>query len=91
MENIVVLRNRGALVVEDGLSGVSRPETHFPELDRELTGARRDAERTRAEAHLLDQRVRAREQVLADVFNSASWQLTKPLRTAKHSVALLLG
>lgn len=25
--------------------------------------------------------------VLADVFNSASWRLTKPLRTAKHAVA----
>jgi hypothetical protein len=62
---------------------VSRPQTQITELDRELPDARRDAERARAEAHVLEQRVRTGEQVLADVFNSASWRLTKLLRTAK--------
>ena len=55
------------------------------ELERELADARRRCESAREEARVLDQRVKIGDQVLADVFNSLSWRLTQPLRTAKHS------
>jgi hypothetical protein len=72
----LVMENIG---VEDGPEGVGSPlETQVIELERELTDARRDAKRARTEAHVLDQRVKSGEQVLADVLNSASWRLTKP-------------
>ena len=63
LENIVVLRKDGELVVEESAA----------------------AER----AHPLDDRVTPRDRVLANAFSSMSRRVTRPLRTAKHSVARL--
>ena len=88
LENIVVLRKHGELVIEDSQAGVVSPiGTRLTELERELTEAREDAETARAEARALAERVKTGQQVLADVFNLASWRLTKPLRMAKHAFA----
>ena len=90
LENIVVLRKNGELVVKASAAGAAPPhETRLVELERELAEARLDADRARAEAGVLGQRVKDGEQVLNDVFNSASWRLMKPLRSAKHAVARL--
>ena len=59
------------------------------ELERDLADARRDAQSAREEARALDQRAAMGDQVLADVFDSLSWRLTRPLRTAKQYVARL--
>jgi hypothetical protein len=48
---------------------------------RKPTGA---TERARDEARILDERLTRGQRVLADVFNSPSWRLTKPLRSTKH-------
>jgi hypothetical protein len=105
LENIVVLRKHGELVIEDSQAdAVTVPEPsrrpsaratsgdlqlRITELERELADARRDAESAREEVRLLDHRVAMGDQVLADVFSSLSWRLTQPLRAAKHSVARL--
>jgi SAM-dependent methyltransferase len=88
LENIVVLRKHGDLVMQE-----SQPEpdheARVGELERDLADARRNAEIAREEARLLDRRVKIGDQLLADVFNSLSWRLTQPLRSAKQSVARL--
>jgi SAM-dependent methyltransferase len=101
LENIVVLRKHGEQVIEPSAAAqvavpmpshcppVPDPEARIMELERELADARRDAERAREEARVLDQRVTMGDQVLADVFNSLSWRLTQPLRSAKRQVARL--
>jgi len=76
---------------ERRLAAVPELQLRISELERELADVRADADRARAEAHALDQRLTLGEQVLADVFSSPSWRLTQPLRTAKHSMARVRG
>ena len=87
-----MLRKHGELVAGDSAASVALPlETRVIQLERELTEARTDADSARAKADVLDQRVKAREQALEDVLDSASWRLTMPLRAAKHAVVSRLG
>jgi len=74
---------------ERRLAALPELQLRIGELERELADVRADAERARAEANALDQRLTFGEQVLADVFSSPSWRLTQPLRSAKHSAARL--
>jgi hypothetical protein len=69
---------------ERRLAAVPELQAQIAALERELEAARHDAERAREEARLLDQRLTIGERVLSDVFNSPSWRVTQPLRTAKH-------
>ena len=92
LENIVVLRKHGELVVREDTAppaAVPRPAhpLSVPELEARITELERELAGTREEARRLHQRVGMGDQMLADVFNSLSWRLTQPLRTAKHSVA----
>ena len=91
LENIVVLRKNGELVVKASAAGAAPPhETRLVEArNASWLKHRLDGDRARAEAGVLGQRVKDGEQVLNDVFNSASWRLMKPLRSAKHAVARL--
>lgn len=75
--------------VEELLLDAERRLTGVPDLEARVAGLERDLADAREEARVLDQRVSMGNQVLADVFNSPSWRLTQPLRTAKHSVARL--
>jgi hypothetical protein len=98
VENIVVLRKHGELVVEESPAGqaaipklsrsppVAEPAERITQLERELAEAHSDAYNAREEARVLQQRATMGDQVLADVFNSLSWRLTQPLRTAKQFV-----
>ena len=88
LENIVILRKDGELPIPESPAEPNL-EARIAELERELADARRDAERARDQARQLDHRVTMGDQVLADVLNSLSWRLTKPLRAAKRSVANL--
>ena len=78
-----------ALVIdaETRLAGIPDLQARIADLEAELSDARQDAERARKEAGELDQRLTQGQQVLADVFNSPSWRVTQPLRTAKHSAS----
>ena len=91
MENIVVLRKHGEPAAHSpaGKTTPSDPQARIEELERELADAQSDARRARQEAQVLDQRAEMGDQVLADVFDSVSWRLTQPLRTAKRYVARL--
>jgi hypothetical protein len=76
---------------ESRLAGVPDLELRVSELQRELWEARTEADRARYEAGELDRRMMKGQEVLADVFSSPSWRLTKPLRTAKRSASRLRG
>lgn len=68
---------------EQRLAQIPELELRIADLEYELTEARRATEAARDEARALDDRLMRSQQVLSDVFNSPSWQLTKPLRSAK--------
>jgi Methyltransferase domain len=75
-----------ALLVEaeQRLAGVPQLMLRISDLERELGEARAVADSTREQMRDLDGRLMESHKVLADVLNSPSWRVTKPLRTAKH-------
>lgn len=87
IENLIVMRKHGDVVQEDRLPAAIAPfQARIDQLERDLANARVDSENARTEVDALDQRARAQDRVLTDVFSSASWRLTKPLRTMKHAI-----
>ena len=68
---------------EQRLADVPNLQLRIADLEFELAEARRETESAREQARQLDERLMLGEQVLLDVFRSPSWQLTKPLRSAK--------
>ena len=74
---------------ERRLAGIPDLHVQIAELGRELSEARRDAASAREETGVLEQRLTIGEQVLADVFGSPSWRVTRPLRVGKRVVMRL--
>ena len=68
---------------EQRAAGIPELRTRIGDLEADLADARRELEAARAEAHALDDRLMRSERVLVDMRNSPSWQLTRPLRSAK--------
>ena len=68
---------------EQRAAGIPELRTRIGDLEADLAHARRELEASRAEAHALDDRLMRSERVLVDMRNSPSWQLTRPLRSAK--------
>ena len=68
---------------EQRAAGIPELRTRIGDLEADLAHARREVEASRAEAHALDDRLMRSERVLVDMRNSPSWQLTRPLRSAK--------
>lgn len=69
---------------ERRLAGVPDLELRIADLEHELEEANQAAETARGEARALGERLVRSERVMTAVLNSASWRLTKPLRTAKQ-------
>jgi len=70
--------------VEQRLAGVPDLESRIGELESQLGDSNRAREDAKDEIKKLHDRLTGDAQVLADVFNSPSWRVTKPLRRAKH-------
>lgn len=69
---------------EQRLARVPELELRIADLEHELTEARRAADAADLQARALDEQLMCSQRVLLDVFNSPSWQLTKPLRSARR-------
>ena len=61
--------------------------SRIEELESQLRDARRTTDAATDEINKLHDRLTEDARVLADVFNSPSWRLTKPLRQAKHMLS----
>jgi hypothetical protein len=72
------------LEAEQRLASVPDLQAQVADLERELARERQAAQNAREQAAVLDQRLTISERVLADVLNSPSWRVTKPLRSAKR-------
>jgi len=69
---------------EQRLAGIPDLELRIGELETQLGDANRAAEAAKEQIKKLHDRLTDDAKVLADVFHSPSWRLTKPLRQAKQ-------
>ena len=72
------------LEAEQRNAAIPELSVRVSELERALAAAHAQTESALAQGRDLDRRLMLSEQVLVDVMNSPSWQLTKPLRRAKN-------
>lgn len=71
---------------EQRLASIPDLDRRIAELEHALRHARAEADAARAETRRLDERLMQAQRVMVDIFNSPSWQLTKPLRRAKRAI-----
>ena len=72
------------LDAEQRAASIPGLESRIAELEAILVRTRDEAHAARQQAAELDQRLMRSQQVMVDLYNSPSWQITKPLRRAKH-------
>ncbi len=72
------------LEAEQRLAEIPLLHLQIADLRHELAEARAAAEGARAQLQELDERFMRAQRTLVEVFQSPSWKLTKPLRTAKQ-------
>ena len=75
---------RQLVEAEQRSAGVPELELQIAELEIQLGDANRSWDYAQEEIKKLQDRLTDDARVLADVFNSPSWRVTKPLRRAKH-------
>ena len=75
---------RMLLESEQRAASIPQLQQRIVELEHALGEAHRAVQAANAERHALDERLMRSEQVIVDVLNSPSWQVTKPLRRAKR-------
>ena len=74
---------RMLLEAEQRNAAIPELSLRVSELERALASAHAQTESALVQARELDQRLMLSEQVVVDLMNSPSWQVTKPLRRAK--------